>query len=80
MNWLIYATQGDPALSHAVRELENRGINVTDSPGDRVTHLLLPVPCKLSGAVLTDILDQLPKKITVLGGFLDRPELASHRC
>ena len=80
MNWLIYATQGDPALSHAVRELENRGISVTDSPGERVTHLLLPVPCRLSGAALMDILYQLPKKVTVLGGFLDRPELAGHRC
>ena len=80
MNWLIYATQGSPALGYAVQELENRGITFTDSPCDRVTHLLLPVPCRLSAEELSDLLGQLPKNITVLGGFLDRPELKGYRC
>ena len=80
MNWLIYATEGDPALSYGVRELEKRGICFADAPGSGVTHLLLPVPCRLSGQELTGLLAQLPKGVTVLGGFLDRPELKHYRC
>lgn len=80
MNWLIYATAGNPALMSAVRELEKRGISFADTPGSGVTHLLLPVPCRLTGEELKDILSQLPPNITVLGGFLDRPELSQYRC
>ena len=80
MNWLVFATQGTPALDYAVQELEDRGINFSDFPCDRVTHLLLPVPCKQTGAELTEVLNSLPRTITVVGGFLDRPELSGYRC
>lgn len=77
---LIFATEGSPALAFAARELEKRGISFADSPGPGVTHLLLPVPCRFTGAEIKEILDRLPKNITVLGGFLDRPELKGYRC
>lgn len=80
MNCLIYAVKGSPSLDHAVHELKKRGISFADAPCAGVTHLLLPVPCRLSKEDLTEILEQLPKSVTVLGGFLDRPELANYRC
>ena len=80
MKRLIFATEGSPALDHAVRELETRGISFAENPCDQVTHLLLPVPCRLSAGELSALLARLPKNITVLGGFLDRPELAAYTC
>lgn len=80
MNWLIYTANNDPSLGYAVQELEKRGISFADAPCARVTHLLLPVPCRLSREQTADILNQLPPSISVIGGFLDRPELAHYRC
>lgn len=80
MKRLFFATDGSPALNYAVQELEKRGISFAESPREQVTHLLLPVPCKLSAGELRSILAGLPKNMTVLGGFLDRPELADYAC
>lgn len=66
------------ALEYAARELEIRGIEVTDQPSPKVTHLLLPVPCKMERHELCTVLESLPRSITVLGGFLDRPELTGY--
>lgn len=67
-------------MACAVEELEKRGVCIADAPSVDVTHLLLPVPCKMEAGELRDILMQLPKEITVLGGGLDRAELAGYRC
>lgn len=78
MKRLIFATGDSPALNCAVQELEKLGCDVTDDPCSEVTHLLLSVPCKLGADELSAILAQLPRNITVLGGFLDRPELKEY--
>lgn len=79
-NRLIYAPEDSAALRYALEEMEKRGVNITAEPSGRVTHLLLSVPCRMEGAGLKEILSQLSTDITVLGGFLHRPELAKYRC
>ena len=63
----------------AAEELEKWGVSVADAPSMDVTHLLLSVPCKMETGELRGLLAQLPKSITVLGGNLDREELAGYR-
>ena len=75
---LIFATEESRALTYAATELEKLGVEFTSDPSKSVTHLLLPVPCKLSQEKLTDILAQLPQNITLIGGHLDRPELSGY--
>lgn len=77
---LFFATEGSRALTHAASELEKLGVEFADKPNESVTHLLLPVPCKLSEEKLTGILAQLPRNVTVVGGSLDRAELAGYPC
>lgn len=79
-NRLLYAPEGVPALKYAVEELEKRGMSVAPEPTLAVTHLLLPVPCKMSGGELDGLLRRLPRDVTVLGGMLCRPELAEYLC
>ena len=79
-NRLLYAPEGVPALTYAVEELENRGISFAQEPCERVTHLLLPVPCRMAREDVAEILARLPRDVMVLGGALNRPELADYRC
>lgn len=77
---VFFAAGNSKSLAFAAKELEMRGIVLTDTPSENVTHLLLPTPCKLSGAELNSVLNAVPPNITVFGGFLDRPELEGYRC
>ena len=77
---LVYAAGGTASLAYAMQELEDRGISFAAAPCDGVSHLLLPVPCRLSEDALKPVLQSLPTDITVLGGFLDRPDLAGYPC
>ena len=77
---LIYAVSASPALGYAVQELEMRGFSLACTPCPQVTHLLLPVPCRMNSEELSAILAPLPQNITVLGGFLHRPELEGYTC
>ena len=79
-NRLVYVAGDLPALRYAVEELENRGIKFAQDPRMDVTDLLLGVPCKMTGVELERILTELPKEISIFGGFLDRPELVKYRC
>lgn len=77
----IFCVPGDlPALRWAAHELRRMGQTVSDTPCHNATHLLLGVPCKLSSAELTVLMEDLPSGITVLGGNISRPELNSYRC
>ena len=63
-----------PALEHAKANLTRAGFRFTDTPGDEVTHLLLPVPSfdqygQIRGSGnLNDILPKLHPDTTVIGG------------
>lgn len=79
-NRLLYAPEGVPALKYAVEELEDRGVSIASEPTDRVTHLLLPVPCKMDGQALASLLASLPRDVTVVGGMLNNAQLQGYRC
>lgn len=76
----FYTAGGSHALSCAAEELEKWGVSIADAPSNDVTHLLLPAPCKMDETELLALLAQLPAGITVLGGNLNRAELAGYRC
>lgn len=77
---LFFAPGQSNALDYAAAELRKRGIAVSDLPSKDVTHLLLPVPCTMASGELAQLLEALPKDITVFGGRLNRPELSGYRC
>lgn len=62
---------GSPAITFAAAHLRSQGHQVVTTPGERVTHLLLPVPANISQDALNAQLGQLPAGVTVLGGNLD---------
>ena len=82
MNGIVFYPAGtSPAITYALQRLEDLGCNVTNTPDETVTHLLLPVPSfdadgKLrGGGELHQILSKLPKTATVIGGNLKHPLL-----
>lgn len=85
MNDLIFYCAGSSrALIYAAAFLMEEGAVFLPCPDHTVTHLLLPIPSfEADGSIkgggnLTEILSQLPKTVTVIGGNLHRPELAEY--
>ena len=85
MNDIVFYCAGDcKALIYAAAFLSEEGITFLPCPDHTVTHLLLPVPSFESdgsikgGGDLRQILSQLPKTVTVIGGNLKRAELAGY--
>ena len=80
---LFFTAGRSPAITYAIEYLEEAGCVFTQMPCSAVTHLLLPVPSLESedrikgGQSLRELLDILPKDITVIGGNL--PALAGYR-
>lgn len=85
MNGLTFYLSGGSALKYAGRCLSERGVHVARTPGGDVTHLLLGVPSfdaagqLKGGGELEELLAQLPKDITVVGGNLDHPALKGYK-
>ena len=67
----IWIPQRTAALDHAANELARQHCAIVHTPTCAVTHVLLPVPCKLHPETLDTLLSPLPSDVTVLGGFLD---------
>ena len=85
MNDLIFYCAGcSRAQIYAAAFLMEEGAVFLPCPDHTVTHLLLPVPSFepdgsiKGGGDLSEILSELPKTVTVIGGNLDRPELAEY--
>ena len=85
MNDLIFYCAGSSrALIYAAAFLMEEGAIFLPCPDHTVTHLLLPIPSfEKDGSIkgggdLTEILSRLPKTVTVIGGNLQRPELAEY--
>ena len=81
----FYSTAGNDALVYAIQKLHNNGIEFLPCPDETVTHVLLPVPSfdpdgniKDSGS-LEKLLQQLSGQVIIIGGNLDRAELASYQ-
>ena len=76
----IFCTANRGAVLQAAAEaLKSRGYGVVDHPCESVTHLLLPVPSLQVGADLEELLRQLPKDITIVGGNLDPERFHGYR-
>lgn len=85
MNDLIFYCAGSSkALIYAAAFLAEEGAVFLPCPDHTVTHLLLPVPSFdkdgsiRGGGDIKEILSQLPKTVTVIGGNLRRTELAGY--
>lgn len=82
---LLFPVGGTQALPVAVCALQNHGVEITEKPQQTVTHLLLPVPSfdgdgtVRGGGDLEELLELLPRNITVLGGNLTHPSLAGYK-
>ena len=74
----FYPAGHTAALRSAVAVLKDAGFRFTDNTAD-ATHLLLPVPSVdadgfiIGGGSLEEMLEKLPKDITVIGGNLNLP-------
>ena len=84
---LKFCTAGcTDALGYAVDALKKMGCEFAPTPDSSVTHLLLPCPAfdekglLRGGGDLEDILQQLPKNVTVMGGKLTHPALQEYTC
>lgn len=82
---IFYAAGHTDALVHAIQKLHDAGIEFLPCPDRHATHLLLPVPSFdtdgriKGGGSLESLLWQLPEDVIIIGGMLDRPELAKYQ-
>ena len=82
---LLYIPIQTENLNYCSILLQNSGIDITDTPSNEVTHLLLPAPAfqqngKLAGGQdLQELLCTIPKTVTVIGGNLNSPSLSGYR-
>lgn len=82
---IFYSTGHTAALVHAIRLLHDHGVEFLPCPDRHATHLLLPVPSFdpdgriKGGGSLEALLWQLPDDVIIIGGMLDRPELAKYQ-
>ena len=80
----FYCAGSSKALYYAAAFLMEEGAVFLPCPDHTVTHLLLPIPSFdgngniLGGGDLEQLLSQLPKTVTVIGGHLNRPELKDY--
>ena len=81
----FYSAGHTDALDYAVKELRRKGCHVVQDPVQSVTHLMLGVPsfetdgCLKGGGDLQEVLNKLPKEITVFGGNLQHPALGGYK-
>ena len=83
-DFVFYCAGNNKALIYAAAFLMEEGAAFVPCPDHTVTHLLLPVPSfEADGSIkgggdLSEILSALPKTVTIIGGNLNRPELAEY--
>lgn len=81
----FYLAGHTAALSNAAEILKHCGVEFLPRPDETATHLLLPVPSFdpegfiIGSGSLEALLAKLPKDVTVIGGNLNRPELADYK-
>lgn len=82
---LIYCAGSTEAARYAATYLKSLGLPFTDTPGERVEHLLLDVPSfspggqLRGGGAVEKHLEQLPKDVVIYGGNLLHPALKKYR-
>ena len=81
---IFYCAGSSKAMIYAAAFLAEEGAHFMPKPDHTVTHLLLPVPSfEADGSIkgggdLKEVLSQLPRSVTVVGGGLRRSELAGY--
>ncbi len=75
--FLFYVPYSCAALTHAENALQSLGYCFIDHPSPDITHVILPVPTKVSA--LTNQLAMLPKDVTIIGGNLTDPIFAGYK-
>ena len=76
----ILVLKRNSAMEYAANYMAELGLDVAESPGSDVSHLLLPVPSFSGGSkYITPVLAALPKTITVSGGNLNHLALEHYR-
>lgn len=63
---LFYVPYANAALTYAEKTLQTMGYPFIDHPSPDITHIMLPVPTKVSA--LSKHLAMLPKDIAIIGG------------
>ncbi len=82
-NCNFYTAGYTTALSYAINHLKAHNYTILSKP-EGATHLLLPVPSFdadgriKGGGDIQCLLEQLPNNITIMGGNLNQPALASY--
>ena len=76
-SFLFYIPYSCAALTYAQDTLQTLGYCFIDHPSPDITHVLLPVPTKVSA--LSVQLAMLPKDITIIGGKLIDPIFADYK-
>ena len=82
---IFYSRGHTDALVHAIRLLHDAGAEFLPCPDRHATHLLLPVPSFdpdgriKGGGSLEALLWQISDDVVIIGGMLDRPELAKYK-
>lgn len=85
MRPILFLTAGHTKALQYARDLLQQDFSFTDVPTKDVTHLLLPVPSfEADGAIkgggdIEQLLVQLSKDITVIGGDLSHPGLKEYK-
>lgn len=75
--YLFYVPYNCAALTYTEKALAAIGYPFIDHPSPDITHILLPVPTKVSA--LSEHLAMLPKDITIIGGNLTDSIFASYQ-
>lgn len=68
---IFISDTGSSALSYAAQYLRRSGWTIANEPGSNVTHLLLPIPSRITDQELNNLLRKLPENVTVIGGNLN---------
>lgn len=75
---ILYVPRSE-AIRYAARELDAKGLCVTEKCAPDVTHLLLPVPSFTNGdGYLAHLLAKLPEDMIIFGGNLTSPLVAGY--
>lgn len=81
---VIYFASNSSVMQHCKDYLKSANFTIAEAPQSNVTHLLLPVPSFstndeiIGGGHIDDLLIQLPKDITIIGGNLTSAKLHNY--
>lgn len=82
---IIFCAGSTAAVRYAAEILEKAGLSITYKPHSDAQYVLLDIPSLgpgnhlRSGERLQELLDDIPKTVTIIGGNLDNPLLSDYQ-